>query len=626
MAPPMRLPLRSSLVAVAALLALSAPAAARTYAVTRASELSTALTQAAASAEADTIQLAAGTYSGQFAYNGLSDLTIAGAGAAVTTLANGAGGTTTLSVTSTANVTVQQLGVSITGGMTGYGFLVSGAHVVVQDVQVVDQPAATNATGIQLFGGATLRRATFTGAFARAVWVETGTTVADALTISGATTALEAEGAGTSLTATHVRTTNVSAAAAASFSGTVTVTDSLLQVRAGAVAATRASDNNNPAANASHLVLARDTLVAGGAGTSGVDVDAHAADAMTATITDTVMSGFTAPLSCSAIGGGSATITTTNLSYATGTDDLSGCPAGAVRQTNTIVAGPQFVSPASGDYRLRPTSPLLDVSDVAPAGGIDLDGRPRPADGTGDCVRRGDVGAYELLLAPSPSASASAASAETGAPVTFAGAACDSGSPNPVAYHWTFDDGASGDGQSVAHAFATAGTHVATLVVTDAEGQHASTQTAVTIVPPAPPSILRFAAPRGGFVLGRGLPRVGGSPRRSLTIELSKPATVTLTAARRLAGRLRNGSCVAPRRAPHGRRCTRRGLLGGAARLALPTGTSLVAFAGRLTRRAALRPGSWELTLVARDAGGLVSRPRRLVVAIRRPARLRRAR
>jgi len=338
------------------------------------------------------------------------------------------------------------------------------------------------------------------------------------------------------------------------------------------------------------------------------------------------MSGFGTPLSCSAIGGGSATITTTSFSYATGANDISSCPAGAVRQTNTIVAGPQFVSPASGDYRLRATSPLIDVSDAAPAGTTDLDGRPRPADGSGDCVRRGDVGAYELLLAPSPTASAGAASAETGAPVTFTAAACDSGSPNPVSYHWTFDDGGSGDGQSLSHAFATAGVHVATVAVTDAEGQHASAQASVTIVPPAPPSILRFAAPRGGFVLGRGLPRLGGSPRRSLTIELSKPATVTLTAARRTAGRRRNGRCVAPRRAPHGSRCVRRLLLGASVRLALPAGTSLVAFAGRIARHAALRPGSWELTLVARDANRSVSRPRRLVVTIRRPARPRRRR
>lgn len=607
-----------ALLAALALLTLSAPAGARTYAVSRASDFTNALSQAAGSPEPDTIQLAAGTYAGQFSYTGLSDLTIAGAGPTSTTLVSNVGGASALLVATSASVTIQRLGVSLTGGIQPAALSLDGAHVVAQDVQAEVQAVATSASGVQLSGGAALRRATLRGAFADAVKLLGGAVTADQITISGADTALSAVVGGATLTATHVSATGVDYAGVAAFSATLIVTDSLLRIANG-TAAFFSDDGDNPAAHASHLVLARDTVVAGaGPLQRGVWVRAGAGDVMTAVVTDTILSGFAVPLRCDASGGGSATLTTTNVSFASGTNELTTCPAGGFRATNTIVASPQFVSAATGNFRLAPTSPLLDVSDAVPAGATDLDGRPRPSDGTGDCVRRGDVGAYELLLAPNPSATAGVSSTQTGVPVPFSGAACDSGSASPVAYHWMFDDGASADGQSVSRAFATVGVHVATLTVTDAEGQSAGAQATVTILPPAPPSILRLTAPRRGFTLGRGLPRLGGRAGRSLTVELSEPATVTLTAARLVAGRLRNGTCVAPRRAPHGRRCSRRGLLGGSARLALPAGTSLIAFAGRLTRRAALTPGRWELTLVARDAGGLTSRPRTLVVTIHR--------
>lgn len=587
--------------------------------MTSAVQLTSALSQAGSSAEADTIELRAGTYAGQFSYTGLSDLTVTGAGPTLTTIANGTSATTAVHVSTTANVTLEQLGVSLTGGNGTVAFSLDGAHVVAQDVRVVAQPAATNTTGVQPFDGAGLRRATLSGALARAVLALGGAASIDSVTISGADVGLASEAPGATLTATHVVASDVGSAGDASFSGTLVVTDSLLRMRPVGTSAFFSYDANNPATHASHLVLARDTIVAGGSNQRGVSVQADRNDGMTAVVTDTILSGFTTPLQCFAVNGGSATLTTTNLAQPSGTNDLSGCAPAAVRQTNTIVATPHFRAVGSGDYRLAPDSPLIDVSDAVPAGATDLDGRPRPSDGTGDCVRRGDVGAYELLLAPVASAAASPGAAETGTPVTFTGTACDSGSASPVAAHWTFDDGGSADGLVVSHAFATAGAHVATLTVRDAQGQTTTAQASVTVVPPVPPSILRFAAPRGGFTLGRGLPLPGGRAGRSLTVELSEPATVTLSATRLVPGRLRNGRCGAPRRAPRGRRCTRRLSVRATASLALPAGTSLVAFAGRLASRAPLQPGRWELRLVAQDATGLSSAAARLVVTIHRP-------
>lgn len=64
--------------------------------------------------------------------------------------------------------------------------------------------------------------------------------------------------------------------------------------------------------------------------------------------------------------------------------------------TNVTDENPQFVDPAGGDYRLLPSSPLIDTG----AAGqttllLDLDGAPRTVNGDGTCQVFVDVGAYE---------------------------------------------------------------------------------------------------------------------------------------------------------------------------------------------------------------------------------------
>ena len=64
------------------------------------------------------------------------------------------------------------------------------------------------------------------------------------------------------------------------------------------------------------------------------------------------------------------------------------------------VGDARFVDPSGADYRLLPTSPLIDAGDPATAPGLDLDGNPLVADGNGDGTARRDLGAFELQPSP----------------------------------------------------------------------------------------------------------------------------------------------------------------------------------------------------------------------------------
>ena len=93
-----------------------------------------------------------------------------------------------------------------------------------------------------------------------------------------------------------------------------------------------------------------------------------------------------------------------------------------------------------------------------------------------------------------------------------------------------------------------------------------------------------------------------GCPRR--------PGSATTSAGRCRAGRL--AALSAPTRARKGRpRCTRY-VRSGSLRRSAALGSNMLRFQGRLTRRRALRPGRYRLTLVATDAAGQRSTPKTL--------------
>jgi hypothetical protein len=153
---------------------------------------------------------------------------------------------------------------------------------------------------------------------------------------------------------------------------------------------------------------------------------------------------------------------------------------GQVRTENTInTVDPGFLNPVfganglSGDYRLAFDSLMIDKDNLAlNPEETDIRGLERIVDGAEpfDGAKR-DLGAYEYQhAAPVAAATATPSSVTTGQAVSFDGSASSDVDGDSLAYSWMFDDGGTGSGPSVSHAFSTAGTHLATLTVTDQTG------------------------------------------------------------------------------------------------------------------------------------------------------------
>jgi hypothetical protein len=273
---------------------------------------------------------------------------------------------------------------------------------------------------------------------------------------------------------------------------------------------------------------------------------------------------------------------------------------------------PRFVDPAAGDLRLRFNSPLVDAGDPAAltSGKLDRDGNPRIVDG-GHGSARVDMGALEYQHgAPTVSAQATPTAAGTAQPIGFSATAADPDPGEAVSVTWNFDDGTSAPGSTVAHAFATAGTHTATAVATDASGLTASASVTVSVTASSPagggstagaitsatgstavaPLVTGLRLSPSSFHARPAKPSSSGKRVRSgskLSFTLSQPAAVTVTV-QRAKGRkwIRVGSFTLKRGA----------------------GTTKVTFDGRVARKA-LRRGSYRMRVVARNQAGLTSKP-----------------
>jgi hypothetical protein len=166
---------------------------------------------------------------------------------------------------------------------------------------------------------------------------------------------------------------------------------------------------SNPAAQTSSASLDGITIAGGVPGTRGVRAftdPSGGADTVTATIRNTVIDdSVDIPIARQADNGGSANVTTSYSNYDSAgnisTNGMTG--TGSLTETN----GPTNLAPmfvGGGDYHLLAGSPLIDLGDpAAPAPGtLDLDGDARVIMGKAGCGPRRDIGADEVVPAVAP--------------------------------------------------------------------------------------------------------------------------------------------------------------------------------------------------------------------------------
>jgi hypothetical protein len=360
---------------------------------------------------------------------------------------------------------------------------------------------------------------------------------------------------------------------------------------------------------ARHLTVLGD----GGAGSIGLWANAPSntnAAAVTLDVRSSIVRGFEKSYERS--GSTSPQTGTANLSIhytdydpATGTQSGPGTGPTAADPTNPN-ADPQFVDAAHSDFRLAAGSPLIDTGDPAPlAAGeptTDFAGRPRVVNG------RTDIGALEYQRQPPviTSATGTPAAAQVGTPFSFNAAATDPDA-DPVSLAWSFDDGGSAPGASVQHAFATPGTHVATVTATDGAGVTSTKSVSVaTTAGPVPVLGSLKLAPRK-FRAAKGT---------SVSFTLNVPTPVKFTVDRSAAGRKANGKCRRPTKKNGGRkRCTRHLAVKGSFSRNGVAGANTFHWNGRVGGKR-LKPGSYRLT--ATIGSGLTSKLRRASFKVKR--------
>jgi uncharacterized repeat protein (TIGR01451 family) len=172
------------------------------------------------------------------------------------------------------------------------------------------------------------------------------------------------------------------------------------------------------------------------------------------------------------------------------TDTNSGGSGSITRGPHNVNVDPGFVSsdpsnPAA--FRLLATSPVLDAGNPSLPGDestTDGDGAPRVTAGRGTAPAVSDIGAFEFQPHAPTAVATGPGTGQIGQVLTFD--ASGSSDPDPgdsITFGWTFDDGAVAFGPKVSHAFASPGSHRATVTVIDLSHRTATASVDVTVPP-----------------------------------------------------------------------------------------------------------------------------------------------
>jgi hypothetical protein len=319
-----------------------------------------------------------------------------------------------------------------------------------------------------------------------------------------------------------------STAAIFATAGTSSIDDAVVELGTTVAPALKVANGTglNTILDARHLTI----IGSGNAGQAGASVAAGSSgQTMVLNLRSSIIQDVEHSLTRSAPTG--TAVINTDYSNYDATTQINPPDSGGISSHGQSNVPPGFVDAAQHDYRLTAGSALIDRGDPAPLGSgepaTDLGGTPRRLNGDSDCVPQQDVGAYEFL-APAVFASASAAPSRalTGQAVTFNGSAsCD---PDPTAtltYGWSFDDGTSGSGPSLPHAFGTSGNHSAQLMVKSSTGRVGFATATVGIS--SPPAIESTTPSPSPFSRTRLHPPVLIT-RRTVSISRTGIATIAL--------------------------------------------------------------------------------------------------
>jgi hypothetical protein len=149
------------------------------------------------------------------------------------------------------------------------------------------------------------------------------------------------------------------------------------------------------------LNLTGSTVVARGPAPTALEVSASTGRNSTVHVVNSALraipTGGTSPPDVTANRGGSGQLVFTASHSYYGKVAATGVTVPAPGSGTNVGGDPGFADPAAGDYRLLPSSALIDRGDPAAthAGERDFAGAPRSRDGNGDCIVAPDIGAFE---------------------------------------------------------------------------------------------------------------------------------------------------------------------------------------------------------------------------------------
>jgi hypothetical protein len=534
---------------------------------------------------------------GGFGMSTTHDVNIAGAGRGRTILKATGTASQVLVLEATAASTLSGLSIVIDSHAgTGLGLVTATAHDI--DATIDPATAPSGAIAAEVVSGAVIRDSTLIGEM-------TSSTGAGVLIGGGATCLLDHDvleghygvhdpGASVKVQRSTLMDSFVDLGVSGT-GGDLTADDDLLLMGDGPtdqVFGVRATNDASATLRSATVYSAsgKGTAVAADTSTSGLNTSV--------TVLDSILWNMKA-LASSASAGHSV-ITANYL------DSNGGVSGGTNADVNTGAnmtnGDPLFAG--AGDFRLRFGSAAIDSGgDCATTCQtvLDLQGLTRPIDGNGDGVAVRDIGAYEYARrGPSATASADRTSALTGELLAFSGNG--SSDPDPgdaLTFSWSFDDGSAASGQDVTHAFTTAGSHTATLTVTDPTGLTATTSATVSVAAPpvvpdtTAPVLTKVSVSPSTFLVAKGSTAVSAERHHGTRIKftLSEAAKVGVSFQR----------CVL-RTYKHHRRCHYMSA-GSLTRRSEAKGSDSIAFTGRLGKHRLAR-GRYRLHLRATDPAG----------------------